>query len=133
VSDDIYRWFHSKYGQGFTSDPEHAMKTPKGDLVACQGAYFTTMRRTILQLWDHLLDNMEKMYELQDKCAELPSLTEERGEAEEARREQELKCSVLVDAIAIIEYGWTFQHEPENARKLIQAQAIIKYNKSVEA
>lgn len=122
-------WYIAQDRQGFTSQPEFALKTKFGPLV-CPGEVRrieSSVLERINQLWEYLLDQMEKLYELED---ELKSDPDEDPIAVIA---QEEVVGTLVDALAILEYGWTFKHEPENARQLVRNQAEVRYNNSVEA
>lgn len=123
-------WYIAQDRRGFTALPEFALKTKQGHPIVCPGEVRrieSSVLERITQLWEHLLDQMEKLYELED---ELKSDPDEDCRAVIA---QEEIVDTLVDALAILEYGWTFKHEPEHARQLVRGQAEVRYNNSVEA
>ena len=123
-------WFVAEDRKGFTDQPEYALKTRQGWPVVCPGEVRrieSSVLDRIQQLWEHLLDQMEKLYELEEEDSG-------NGYPEDPRDAfaQENIISTLIDALAILEYGWTFEHEPEQARTLVKRQAKFRYERSTE-
>lgn len=127
-------WFISHTRQGFTNMPEYALKTHDGHPIAAPGEGLKAARHVLKHksaLWEHLLDETEKMYELQDKFEELRSAEEfgrpDQLKAQEDHILQSARCGAIIRSLAILDYGVV----DENSIALIEAQAVKRYNMSV--
>lgn len=122
-------WFLSERGKGFTSYADLAMKTPQGWPVAAPGEGLIAARHVLKNktaLWEYLLDEMEKMYILQEEVGNLG--TAGAVERQEASQRQISVCAALIRAIAILDYGVA----DENSIKLAEEQAVLRYKLSSE-
>ena len=122
-------WFVGEDRKSFTALPEFALKTRQGWPVVCPGEVRrieSSVLERIQQLWEYLLDQMEKLYELEDQVED-----QDPTPAHEINRQRDI-VDFLVDALAILEYGWTFEREPEQARTLVKRQAKFRYERSTE-
>ena len=125
-------WFVAEDRKGFTDQPEYALKTRQGWPVVCPGEVRrieSSVLERIQQLWEYLLDQMEKMYELEDSEPEDPDQARAQRQVLAAQKD---RVATLEDSLAILEYGWTFSHEPEQARTLVRRQAKFRYERSME-
>lgn len=131
-------WYIAENRKGFTADPEQAAKAPNGAPIAAPGEAMgisTVMLEKQMQLWEYLLDQMEKEYDLEEQ---LQTSTAEAGSEERNHLQSEIAAhgnfmAGIVDSLAVLEYGWTFGQEPEQARALIRQHAQARYNLSAEA
>lgn len=70
----VEEWFLAQGSMGFTMDPDQAQKSKNGNPIACPGALNQTWRKHFAQdkerrevIWNLMLDEMEKFYELSDR------------------------------------------------------------------
>lgn len=133
-------WYIAESRKGFTADPSQAAKTPNGLPIAAPGEVMRisgVMMQNIMQLWELLLDLMEEKYNLEEQRDTLANLDSvdpvARWEQYNTEiKEHSMKIQGVIDALAIMEYGWTFKHEPEKARQLVQQSAHARYKLSCE-
>lgn len=133
-------WFYAADKKGWTNNPDQAYRTAKGHLVLAPGEVKRVSQVDMekrAQLWEYLLDEMEKMYDLieeesQYSVADRMNPDRKAEGAHVKMREQQYKVTGITDALAILEYGWTFKHEPGHAKEMIQRQAMVRYQMSVE-
>lgn len=123
--------------QGFTNDPEFAETARVGDQdlpILCRGGVMALVQKTntaSLNIWEKLLDAMEQNYELLEEYNKTA-----RYDADHKRRLEiinEMKGNAGLRAGLIVSLAYlTYGSDDENAIKLIQAQAKVRYEKSSE-
>jgi hypothetical protein len=140
-------WYVSKEkNSGFTADSEMALKDSLGRPIIADGHMRKLVGRMmdvpqerLRQLWSYYLDLMENFYDLQEKVqvpvTEIQSpmileLVSEQRERAILVAQEEMRG--VRDALCIMEYGWLFSKEPDQAREIIRKQAEIRYNMESE-
>lgn len=123
--------------EGFTSDPEYAQtaRVNGQDLpILCRGGVMQLVQKTnmaSLKIWEKLLDAMEQNFEFIEQYNAKPEFGKPHVDVIELETKIKQNAGVragLVAALCLLTYG----SDDENAVKLIQAQAKIRYNQSVE-
>lgn len=123
-------WYMSRDEKNaFTTDPEQAVtvKFRGADSPVLAPGYVNAWARTTharqLQIWEALLDTMEKNYELERGT----EAYEEAGGLEEEMF-RNVRINAIEDCLAMLSYG----EINENTRKLIQKQAEYRYEQETE-
>lgn len=116
-------WFVAEGSAGFTSDPNQAKKARNGSPIACPAtlsqvwkAHFKKDKDRQEAIWDMLLDEMEKFYEL----------TDPQNNHADHELGQLLLASVdsLERSLAVLKYGVV----NDDSMKAVKTEAIKRYD-----
>lgn len=117
-------WFVAEGSAGFTSDPDQAKKTRNGHPIACPGglnqvwkAHYKQDKDRQEAIWEMLLDEMEKVYELDDAARD-------DHDAHERAHVHRACAHSLRDALAVLKYGLV----NSDTHKAIMSEAHKRYD-----
>lgn len=134
-------------GPGFTSQVSQALRDQMGAPVICPGAMKRIFERRKEQhargldnLWEHLLDLMEVMYEFKENMdtieASEPPHLDAFLKVQNNFFEAKHRVQATIEALAILEYGYLWAEDKKNGTKIatgkVAQTAKVKYEQSAE-
>jgi len=133
--------------KGFTMDPSQAIVDLTGAPVIAPGHVknilakqdriyqrsLDVQRTAVKRIWNVLLDEMERYFELQEKF-DLEFITVKEGScpSERAFRESWGCMAGLIQAIAILEYGHDYKQDPKITLDKVAQMARVRYDQESE-
>ncbi len=121
-------WYIAEDKNGFTADPDKALKDYLDRPVLCPGdvnrvwkAEYARFKAQRDRVWTMLLDSMERMYDAEERSTPEARLDRLMMDLEEQQK-------ALIDVLCVLELpAGKFDSDPEGCRSTIKRMADNKY------